>query len=132
MSDVIGEKIAYSSWTLPEAGEIFVTALGEKTNAWFDIPSLPIRPENVLDTVTKPADIKGLDRAIDSLHRTIDELVASGTDGSRILLGGFGQGGALALLAALQVPPSTHKICTYTHTHTHTRGKTYVHMHIER
>eukprot|EP00850_Spirogloea_muscicola_P009937 SM000057S18367 [mRNA] locus=s57:250582:252840:+ [translate_table: standard] len=45
-----------------------------------------------------------LHKAVEEVHRLIDKEVLSGANPKRILLGGFGQGGALALAAALAYP----------------------------
>eukprot|EP00850_Spirogloea_muscicola_P004013 SM000017S02753 [mRNA] locus=s17:40561:42879:- [translate_table: standard] len=45
-----------------------------------------------------------LHKAVEEVHSLIDKEVQSGANPKRILLGGFGQGGALALAAALAYP----------------------------
>eukprot|EP00850_Spirogloea_muscicola_P012615 SM000082S22857 [mRNA] locus=s82:321363:323627:+ [translate_table: standard] len=45
-----------------------------------------------------------LHKAVEEVHSLIDNEVLSGANPKRILLGGFGQGGALALAAALAYP----------------------------
>ena len=104
LSDFVSQTVPYASWTFPEADEKEVTALGKKCAAWFDVPCLPV--ESLLEAAEKgPSDRKGLTSAVSSLHQMIEELVASGVQNSRIVLGGTGQGGAVAMIAALQVLP---------------------------
>ena len=103
MSDVIGVNTPHVSWTIPEAEEREVAALGSaKGTAWFDMPSLRVHADE--EPPARPEDRKGLPGAVSSVHRMVEELVASGLPSSRIVLGGFCQGGAVALVAALQCP----------------------------
>uniref|UniRef100_A0A0P4WH48 palmitoyl-protein hydrolase n=1 Tax=Scylla olivacea TaxID=85551 RepID=A0A0P4WH48_SCYOL len=61
---------------------------GFRMPSWFDLKSLD---------VDGPEDSSGIKRARDSIHTLIEEEVRAGIPHERILLGGFSQGGALAL-----------------------------------
>ena len=67
--------------------------------AWFDLMSLdPSGPE----------DEKGIEKSKTNLTKIIDEEVNNGIDPSRIVLGGFSQGGALAIYMGLT---GKHTVC---------------------
>ena len=60
--------------------------------AWFDLMSLdPSGPE----------DEKGIEKSSTNLTKIIDEEINNGIDPSRIVIGGFSQGGALAIYMGL-------------------------------
>ncbi|MDD0822921.1 alpha/beta fold hydrolase [Mannheimia sp. AT1] len=81
---------------LPTAPSQSVTWLGgQMTTAWFDLPK---------GRFDQNQDETGLNQAKTYLHRLIDKLVQTGVNPSHIVLGGFSQGGALALLSALTYP----------------------------
>lgn len=81
---------------LPTAPMQRVTWLvGQVATAWFDLPK---------GRFDKNQDETGLNQAKTYLHRLIDTLVQTGVNPSHIVLGGFSQGGALALLSALTYP----------------------------
>lgn len=62
--------------------------------AWFDLDALPV-------TLRTPDDEAGYVSASRSIHAMIDAEIAKGTPASHIFLGGFSQGGALALFSGL-------------------------------
>ena len=67
--------------------------------AWFDIAALPVTAETLLEHPS------GLEEAVARAHNLIDGLIASDTVEPRdIVVGGFSQGGALAILAGLSYP----------------------------
>lgn len=68
---------------------------GFKMPSWFDLTSLE---------VDSPEDAQGIKAARDKVHQLIADEVKTGIPASRILLGGFSQGGGLALYSAF-----THK-----------------------
>ncbi|UYV73807.1 LYPLA1 [Cordylochernes scorpioides] len=68
---------------------------GMRMNSWFDILSLE---------AGSPEDEPGIKKATETVHQIIDEEVKSGIPSERIILGGFSQGGALALHSALHYP----------------------------
>lgn len=51
-----------------------------------------------------PEDEEGIRKAAETVHSLIAEEVASGIPTTRIVLGGFSQGGALAMYSALTFP----------------------------
>ena len=60
--------------------------------AWFDLMSLdPNGPE----------DDKGIEKSRGSIDKLIEEEISNGIDPSRIVIGGFSQGGALAIYTGL-------------------------------
>ncbi|XP_076685635.1 acyl-protein thioesterase 1 isoform X2 [Andrena cerasifolii] len=68
---------------------------GFRMPSWFDLRSMdPSGPE----------DEEGIRRAADMVHSLIAEEVAAGISTKRIVLGGFSQGGALAMYSALTFP----------------------------
>ncbi|XP_044598025.1 acyl-protein thioesterase 2 isoform X2 [Cotesia glomerata] len=68
---------------------------GFKMPSWFDLRSLD---------ATGPEDEEGIRKAAEMVHGMIAEEVAAGIPSKRIVLGGFSQGGALALYSALTFP----------------------------
>ncbi|HGO5853204.1 TPA: alpha/beta hydrolase [Mannheimia haemolytica] len=78
---------------LPTAPIQRVTWLaGQMANAWFDLP---------MGSFDKNEDKTGLHQAKDYVHRLVDEQMAKGVNPKHIIVGGFSQGGALALLSVL-------------------------------
>ncbi|XP_055380675.1 acyl-protein thioesterase 1 [Condylostylus longicornis] len=65
---------------------------GFQMPSWFDLRTLDI---------SGPEDEEGIKRATGNIHQMIDKEIAEGIPSNRILLGGFSQGGALALYSAL-------------------------------
>lgn len=81
---------------LPTAPIQKVTWLGgQMASAWFDLP---------VGRFDKNQDETGLNQAKTYIHSLIDELVQIGVNPKNIVLSGFSQGGALALLSALTYP----------------------------
>lgn len=68
---------------------------GAKMPAWFDLP--PMGPE----MFTK-IDEKGIGASIAHVFDTIEKECASGTSIGRIVIGGFSQGGCLAIQTVLR------------------------------
>lgn len=78
----------------PTAREMPVTLNGgQKMASWFDIKSLELNG---------PEDERGITKATKVIHGIIDGEVKRGIASSRIVLGGFSQGGALALYSSLK------------------------------
>lgn len=70
--------------------------MGMRMNSWFDLRSLD--PND-------PEDEEGIEAASRRIHELIDDQQAKlGIPHDRIMLGGFSQGGALALYAAFTYP----------------------------
>ncbi|KAJ7468002.1 lysophospholipase I [Mycena latifolia] len=89
----------HTKWILPQAPAITVTGnMHTRMPSWFDIYSfeLPVR-------VPAPGeeDEAGMLHSIASIDELLTEIVASGVDPSRIVLGGFSQGAAMTLLTGL-------------------------------
>lgn len=86
----------------PESPKQCVTAFAAKGEipAWFDMKQIPLDP-HVVDYGCS------LDQALSNValvHKLIDDMIASGIVHDRIMVGGFSQGGAMAILAAMQYP----------------------------
>lgn len=69
---------------------------GQVMRAWYDIHGL---------TFDDPEDEEGIEAAAETLHGLIEGQVAAGMSPGRIVVGGFSQGGAVALYAALRFAP---------------------------
>lgn len=65
---------------------------GFRMPSWFDLKTLDIGG---------PEDEPGIRSASDSIHKMINDEIKAGISSKNIILGGFSQGGALALFAAL-------------------------------
>jgi phospholipase/carboxylesterase len=68
---------------------------GQHTTTWFDLPH---------GRFDRNQDEAGLNQAKDYVHTLIDEALSDGITSRNIVIGGFSQGGALALLSALTYP----------------------------
>lgn len=66
---------------------------GSVMHQWYDIEGLEVKELR--------SDAEGMQKSIDYIHKLIDEEVANGTPEERIVIGGFSQGGCVALAAAL-------------------------------
>jgi lysophospholipase-2 len=69
--------------------------MGMRMNSWFDLRSL--NPND-------PEDEDGIKSASKMIHQLIDDQEKHGIPHDRVILGGFSQGGALALYAAFTYP----------------------------
>ena len=65
---------------------------GFKMTSWMDLDDIPV-------TLQLPDDEAGLKASSKIIHDLIDQAVAQGTPSTSIIVGGFSQGGAMALLA---------------------------------
>jgi phospholipase/carboxylesterase len=74
-----------------------VTLAGAAMRAWFDLDALPV-------TSGTPASAADFAAGLAAVHALIDKEVARGVPAGRIVVGGFSQGGALALYAGLRYP----------------------------
>uniref|UniRef100_A0A6B2E4M1 palmitoyl-protein hydrolase n=1 Tax=Phlebotomus kandelakii TaxID=1109342 RepID=A0A6B2E4M1_9DIPT len=80
----------------PTAPTIPVTLnAGFRMPSWFDLKTLD---------VSGPQDEAGILAATVNVHKLINDEIREGIVASRIMIGGFSQGGALALYAALTFP----------------------------
>jgi phospholipase/carboxylesterase len=84
-------------WVFPAAPVRPVTVNnGMRMRAWYDILSLDFTPRR--------EDEAGLRESLVDVQALIDREIAEGVPASRIVLGGFSQGCAMALLTALRAP----------------------------
>lgn len=96
----IPAHLPHVKWIFPDAPKQAVTAnFGMTMPAWFDMSDLPLRPGQYLNKVCEE------DETVKNGVQIIDDLVQAeikaGIPESRIVVGGFSQGGALALVAGL-------------------------------
>lgn len=68
---------------------------GFKMPAWFDIKGLDI---------SATEDVEGIKKATTYVHTLIEKEISEGIPSERIMIGGFSQGGALAIHSALTFP----------------------------
>lgn len=96
VSTLAGIKPNYMKVICPTAPVMSVTLnAGFQMPSWFDLKSLDIGGEE---------DEAGIKKAAINVHSWINKEIESGIPSNRIVLGGFSQGGALALYAALTYP----------------------------
>ena len=62
--------------------------------SWFDIEEIPVTP------TTASAEQADLDKARASINKIIDDLNAKGVTNNNIIVGGFSQGGSMAIYSA--------------------------------
>lgn len=104
-SSEIREKLPHTKWILPCAPEHPVTCNGgEISTSWMDLVEIPI-------TSRTPDNGRDLPESLDIVHTLIDHLVSKGMPANRIVLGGFSQGAALAIVAALKYPKKLAGAC---------------------
>ena len=94
-------ELPHVKWVLPDAPVIALTAAnGARKRAWFDVTDFPIHQTGEASLESAPfADTARLEASVAQVHRWIAAEVAQGVPASRIVLGGFSQGAALALWA---------------------------------
>ena len=86
------------TWDFPAAPVIPISVNGGATMpGWFDLYDWPI-------DVTAPDDPAGTMRAVETIRGAIAKLEAAGVPTERIVVGGFSQGGAIALNTAYRHP----------------------------
>jgi len=82
-------------WIFPTAKTVPVTLNGSmRMTAWFDL--------NALDEASIVDDRTMIMESVEYVHALVREQVASGVPSERIVVGGFSQGGVIALTAALR------------------------------
>lgn len=87
---------AHVKLVCPTATSIPVTInKGARMPAWFDIRGLDL---------SAVEDVHGIWNATKEVHSLINDQIAAGVPSNRIVVGGFSQGGALALHAGLTFP----------------------------
>ena len=85
----IHARYSHIKFVLPTASVKPVTInMGMRCTSWYDIKSL--------STLSRE-DFKGLDESTERITRLIEEEIKSGIDSTRIILGGFSQGGAVSM-----------------------------------
>jgi len=93
VADMFSSELPHVKWVLPHAPRQKVTGnMGQVMPAWFDIFSFGF---DVAEDET------GMLKSVGWINELIDAEVQSGIDPSRIVLGGFSQGGAISLLTGL-------------------------------
>eukprot|EP00898_Chlorokybus_atmophyticus_P001986 jgi/Chlat1/2789/Chrsp187S02953 len=98
VSGELGSGLEHVKWIFPTANVSPVTCNnGYPMPSWFDILEIPLTP-------TTPADPTSTLAAVKQVHEYIREQEAAGIAAGRIVVGGFSQGGALALLSTAQYP----------------------------
>lgn len=75
---------------------------GGRCTSWFDMAELPIGAED--DPPRHGCSVEEALASTARVHRALDSLVERGVPPERIMTGGFSQGAAMALLAALTYP----------------------------
>jgi len=75
---------------------------GRWTTRWFDMEKLPLAAGN--NPPELGCSLEDAEVSVERIHGIIDELVRQGIPADKIAVGGFSQGGAIAMLAALQYP----------------------------
>ncbi|GAA5841648.1 hypothetical protein JCM9279_000715 [Rhodotorula babjevae] len=93
------QKLFQVSFVLPSADPLPLSAFdGALHSAWFDVADL----QPAMDApLPKLEDEEGIKKAVDRIHGLIQKEMDKGIEPSRIVLGGFSQGCATALLAAI-------------------------------
>ena len=85
-------------YRFPDAPEAPVSCNGGYVmTSWMDLDTIPIGTD-------LPDDVKGLESSTKLVHDMIDVEVANGVPPEDIVLGGFSQGGAMAMLAGYSYP----------------------------
>ena len=78
---------------------------GQRMTSWMDLQTIPVQPGD-------PDDKAGLEASRRIVHALIDQEIANGTPSTDIVVGGFSQGGAMALLAGYSYPkPLAAVVC---------------------
>ncbi|XP_052861951.1 acyl-protein thioesterase 1 [Anopheles bellator] len=92
-TSMAGLRTADMKVICPTAAPMPVTMNGGfRLNSWFDLKSI---------SISDPEDEEGIKRATRTVHDLIRSEMKAGIASNRIMLGGFSQGGALALYAGL-------------------------------
>ncbi|KAJ7223956.1 Phospholipase/carboxylesterase/thioesterase [Mycena rebaudengoi] len=93
VADMFQRDLPHVKWVLPHSPSMSVTANGGMVMpSWFDILSFGFDSEE---------DQPGMLKTAHSLNQLITAEVDAGIPASRIVLGGFSQGGAMSLLTGL-------------------------------
>ena len=85
-------------YVLPDAPDAPVSCNGGmEMPSWMDLVKIPVEPAD-------KDDVPGLSQSKATVHKVIDDAIASGTPSDQIVVGGFSQGGAMALLSGYTYP----------------------------
>ncbi|KAG1752476.1 Phospholipase/carboxylesterase/thioesterase [Suillus paluster] len=96
----IPARLPHVKWVFPDAPQQPVTAnFGARMPSWFDLFNIPLEPGQMLDKVFE--DDESMRNSVQIVDDLIQAEVKAGTPESRIVVGGFSQGGALALTTGL-------------------------------
>jgi len=115
-------KFDECAFIFPHAPGISITVnMGMRMPGWFDIVCLPLRKPCVngcgylakqlmrktsFQDIEHKEDDAGIMKSVELLHKVVEEQIAKGVASERIIVGGFSQGGAIALLVtAHPLPP---------------------------
>ncbi|KAK4048267.1 hypothetical protein OIO90_005886 [Microbotryomycetes sp. JL221] len=95
----IHRRLFQVSWQIPNSGSMAIKAFkGAVKNAWFDMSSIDNEEGAPLP---KNEDENNMKLAVDKVHGLVEAELAKGVDPKRVVLAGFSQGCAIALLAGL-------------------------------
>jgi len=91
----LAEKVSvnWAKFIFPTAPDQQSSLAQMSTNSWYDVTGLTVQQLR--------EDAEGIQQSINYIHSLIDDEIARGTPSERIILGGFSQGGCIALAAAL-------------------------------
>jgi len=96
----IPARLPHVKWIFPDAPKQAVTAnFGTRMPSWFDMSNLPLQPAQYLNKVCD--DDESVKNGVQIIDDLVQAEVKGGIPESRIVVGGFSQGGALALVAGL-------------------------------
>lgn len=103
VAGMLHSKMPHVKFVLPNAPVSPVTLNGGMAMpSWYDITSLD-------DRAKQPCT--GIEESKATVLQLIEEEIAAGIPASRIVVGGFSQGGAMALYAGLQFPGQLAGVC---------------------
>ena len=87
------QRFADVDWTLPSGTKRPITvSRGFEMNGWFDVFDRPIDSKSRDDEC-------GILESVAQIHSVLDDMIEGGAQSENIFVGGFSQGGAVALLA---------------------------------
>mmetsp|Transcript_62136 Transcript_62136/g.147220 ORF Transcript_62136/g.147220 Transcript_62136/m.147220 type:complete len:213 (+) Transcript_62136:38-676(+) len=94
-----------AKWMFPDAPTVPVTCNGgARSTSWFDIEDIPVTQ----DAKDYPKDIE---KSVTRIHAMVGDLEKEGYASNEIVIGGFSQGGAMALQAVLRYPKPLAGVC---------------------